>query len=305
MTTLPVGTTVAGSCNGTAGSANNTLNVPRGIALTSNGTTLIVAEEGNKRVQAFDLSAKKPVGSLLMKTPLVGQYPSFVMSYNGSLFVSVPAGQLVTVWPSISTLPPSPPYTAACSSQYFNTPMGISMDSDGSIYIVSQTCHWVTRWTGSNASQVVGIAGSSGASSQSLSYPAGIDIDEQHKSLYVADFSNHRVQKFDLHGNGSGITVAGGNGPGSLPSQLYLPIDVTVSKLNGAIYVADYGNNRVQRWDVNATQGVTVAGNPGGSSGTTPVDLNGPFSVALDPIDETFLYVSEYSNHRVLRFTLS
>ena len=295
---------MAGSCNGTAGSANNTLNVPRGITLINNGTTLIVADPNNKRVLAFNLSAKETVGSILMTTPATGQYPSFVMSYYNSLYVSIPAGHMVVVWPSNSTLPPSPPYTGACSPQYFNTPMGISMDINGSIYIASQGCHCITRWTGSNPSQVAGVPNSPGTSNNKLTFPAGIYIDKQRGFLYVADFSNHRVQKFDLHGNGSGITVAGGNAAGSAANQLNSPLDVSVSKLDGAIYVADHGNNRVQRWNVNATQGVTVAGNPLGTPGIRAVDLSGPFSIALDPINETFLYVSDCNNNRVLRFTL-
>jgi DNA-binding beta-propeller fold protein YncE len=97
---------------------------------------------------------------------------------------------------------------------------------------------WITRWTGSNHSKA-----------------AGIYVDQQHNLLYVADFSNHRIQEFNLSGNGSGITVAGGNGYGSATNQLYNPLDVCVSQLNGAVYVANYSNNRVQRWNINATQG--------------------------------------------------
>jgi DNA-binding beta-propeller fold protein YncE len=83
------------------------------------------------------------------------------------------------------------------------------------------------------------------------------------------------------------------------------PLDVYVSELNGAIYVSDFGNNKIQRWDINATQGITVAGNPAGSPGVTPDSLNGPFTIAFDPNNETFLYASDHNNHRVVQFTLS
>lgn len=234
-----------------------------------------------------------------------GQYPSFVMSYNNLLYVGNPSGNKIQIWPSNSTIPLLPPYSSSCTAQYLGTPMGISVDSNGSIYIANQACHWITRWTGSNATKVAGTPASSGTTSQKLSYPAGIYVDRQHNALYVADYSNNRIQKFYLNGNGTGITVAGGNGIGAAANQLIYPLDVYVSQLNGAIYIADYGNNRVQRWDVNATQGVTVAGDPSGVAGVSPVALNGPFAIALDPNSETFLYVSDYNNNRVLRFTLS
>jgi DNA-binding beta-propeller fold protein YncE len=95
----------------------------------------------------------------------------------------------------------------------------------------------MTRWTGSNHSRA-----------------AGIYVDQQHNSLYVADFSNHRIQKFNLSDNGSGITATGGNGYGSAANQLYNPLDLCVSQLNGAVYAPDYSNNSVQRWNINATQ---------------------------------------------------
>jgi DNA-binding beta-propeller fold protein YncE len=83
------------------------------------------------------------------------------------------------------------------------------------------------------------------------------------------------------------------------------PLDVYVSELNMAIYIADFGNNKIQRWDINATRGITVAGNPAGSPDVTPDSLNGPFAIAFDPNNENFLDVSDYNNHRVVQFTLS
>lgn len=264
-----------------------------------------MAEEGNHRLQAFNLTEQSGIGSLLMTTVADGEYPSFVISLNDSLYVSIPAGNRIHIWPSNATIPLSPPFDSLCDIQYLVGPMGISMDSAGGIYVASQSCHAILRWKGSNVTEMTGMLGASGSSDLLLSYPAGIAVDDQHDSFYVADFSNHRIQKFHINGNGSGITVAGGNGPGAAPNQLFNPVDVCVSQRNGAIYVADHSNNRVQRWDINATQGMTVAGNPTGSAGVTPMDLHGPFAIVLDPKNEAFLYVSDYHNHRVLRFSLS
>jgi DNA-binding beta-propeller fold protein YncE len=54
--------------------------------------------------------------------------------------------------------------------------------------------------------------------------------------------------------NSNGVTVAGGNGPGSAANQLYYPKGIAVSP-SGDLYVADGGNNRIQFWSVGATQG--------------------------------------------------
>src|SRR4051794_6550364 len=47
--------------------------------------------------------------------------------------------------------------------------------------------------------------------------------------------------------NPSGATIAGGNGNGPAANQLSNP-DRTFIDKNGAIYIPDIGNNRIQKW---------------------------------------------------------
>ncbi|CAF1143376.1 unnamed protein product [Rotaria sordida] len=102
---------------------------------------------------------------------------------------------------------------------------------------------------------------------------------------------------------GRGIAVAGGNGAGPESSQLNYPRAVVVSYKNGAIYVSDSHNNRVQRWEMNASYGVTIAGSPSGQSGSSASLLFYPTGLALDP-NETYLFVCDTGNNRVQRFRL-
>lgn len=115
------------------------------------------------------------------------------------------------------------------------------------------------RWN-TTASTVAGQLSITNATSYYLNYPLGIFIDS-FNTLYVADCNNNRVQQF-LFGNTVGTTVAGqSNGvAGSSATHLNSPSDVAVD-LNGNVYVAEINNNRVQLWLVNATSGITVAGN--------------------------------------------
>jgi hypothetical protein len=41
-----------------------------------------------------------------------------------------------------STLPLSPPYNSACTSGYPNSPSGIGVDSNGTIYTISEAYHY-------------------------------------------------------------------------------------------------------------------------------------------------------------------
>lgn len=92
-----------------------------------------------------------------------------------------------------------------------------------------------------------------------LNTPAKITFDSSDL-LYVVDFNNNRVQKFIL-GNNTGITVAGMSGSaGNTAHHLQYPVDVAIDS-NGNIYVVDTNNQRVQLWNVSATNGTTVVGN--------------------------------------------
>ena len=115
------------------------------------------------------------------------------------------------------------------------------------------------RWN-TTALTVAGQLSMTNATPSYLNNPLGIFIDT-FDTLYVADSSNNRVQQF-LFGSTIGTTSAGqANGvSGSISARLNLPSDVAVD-LNGNVYVVEVNNHRVQLWHVNATFGITVAGN--------------------------------------------
>jgi sugar lactone lactonase YvrE len=106
---------------------------------------------------------------------------------------------------------------------------------------------------------VLGAGNIAGIAPYHLYFPLGIILDSSN-TLYVADGDNNRVQKL-LWGNTSATTIAGNqNGiVGSNASLLAYPNDIAVDS-NGNVYVVDTNNNRIQLWYVNASSGITVAG---------------------------------------------
>src|SRR5262245_48220245 len=74
-----------------------------------------------------------------------------------------------------------------------------------------------------------------------------------NKTVYVAHNTGFRPKA---------TTVAGTKSRGLGSKQLYGPDDVAVDAA-GNIYVLDSYNNRVQKWSVGASYGVTVAGGNG------------------------------------------
>jgi hypothetical protein len=78
-----------------------------------------------------------------------------------------------------------------------------------------------------------------------LNKPSDIKIAGSY--FYVADRENHRVMRWPLTATGGdmGTVVAGGNGYGSAADELKHPESIGVD-LSGAVYISDYGNNRLQ-----------------------------------------------------------
>jgi DNA-binding beta-propeller fold protein YncE len=113
--------------------------------------------------------------------------------------------------------------------------------------------------------------------------PAGIAIDLSRRVL-VADYTNHRIQRFTA----DGVYVDGFGALGSKAGQLNLPIAVAVAG-NGPILVAEAGNMRVQRFDAT-----------GAPAGFLSVGLEGPFGVTLDGAG--LVLVAETAANRITPF---
>ena len=120
---------------------------------------------------------------------------------------------------------------------------------------------------------------------------------DDDNTLYVADYSNHRIVV--TRPNSTTVVRIIGNGSGSTSTQLKEPTDVFVTST--AIFILDASNYRVQRYPRNGAQVTTVAGSTAVSGGSASLTTFGiSYSLFVDILD--FLYVSDYYNHRVLRF---
>jgi hypothetical protein len=84
--------------------------------------------------------------------------------------------------------------------------------------------------------------GKLGAKPGELSYPYEIILDG-HGHVFVCEFGNHRIQKFDVNGNSLGVWGSAGKEPG----QLHQPWAMCWDSRR-AIHVVDSYNNRIQRF---------------------------------------------------------
>lgn len=120
--------------------------------------------------------------------------------------------------------------------------------------------------------------------------PQGIATDSSG-NIYVADFDNHRIQKFN--NTGTFLTKWGslGTGDGQFDSPAYVAIDST-----GNVYVTDMRNHRIQKF---TSDGVFLT--KWGSFGSGDGQLYFPRGIAVDFSGN--VYVADTSNHRIQKFS--
>jgi hypothetical protein len=123
-------------------------------------------------------------------------------------------------------------------------------------------------------------------------YDLFVDIKN---SLYCSIREQHQVVKISLDGtNNTVITVAGTGYSGSRSNELSGNWGIFVD-IDFNLYVADFNNNRIQRFQPGQLNGTTMAGN------RIPNDLtlDHPTDVILDA--DGFLYIADNENHRIIR----
>ncbi|CAG0930001.1 Serine/threonine-protein kinase PknD [Thermoflexales bacterium] len=178
----------------------------------------------------------------------------------------------------------------------FQSPQGIVVAQDGSIYVADSLNHRVQKFDPKG--QFVAAIGGPVKSSQPGLFNEPWDVAvAPDGSIYVADTWNHRVQRFNADGaymNGWG---AEGNTDGQVtgsPSVFFGPRGIATDK-DGRVLVSDTGNKRVQ---IFAGDGTFIS--QFGGSGLQPGQLDEP--VGIDTDAQGNIAVADTWNGRVQIF---
>jgi uncharacterized protein (TIGR03437 family) len=191
-------------------------------------------------------------------------------------------------------------------------PLGIAVDSAGSLYIADTYVCRIRKVTGGTittvaGSGVCGYSGDNGPALQAqLSYPQSVAVDSAG-NLYIADTNNNRVRKVS---NGTITTVAGTGAAGNngydgaaTSIQLNQPVAVAVDS-SGRLYIADMNNN-VIRMVSGGTASRVAGGNArayyGDNGPATSAALNNPQGIAIDAAGT--LYIADTGNQVVRKVT--
>jgi len=177
-------------------------------------------------------------------------------------------------------------------------PRSVTVDSRGNIYVVDTWNHRVEKF--SRDGQFKMALGSKGGpwgydeAPGKFVYPYGAAVDSSG-NIFVSDFNNNRIHKFD--GRGKFVRMWGIEG--RQDGQFSHPSGLAIDQQD-RLYVADLGNNRVQRFVFNR-KGDAVFDGKWGEQGIDPGEFDRPYSVCVDR--EGNFYVADFGNHRIQAFS--
>ena len=276
----------------------NTLGLPGGVALDSQGN-LFVADTYNNRV----LEYFAPLTNGMDAGRVFGQANFSANQANRG---------------------------GALNSAGLNSPGGIALDASGSLFVADRDNNRVLQYSypltsAMNASLVLGQAGfglgqpnrGSGPTANSLNYPRDVDVTAGFVS--VSDAMNNRVLVFNRSGLVSGAAASLVIGQVNFTTAAIAAASATslnyptslVADAAGNLYVADSGNDRVLEYDLALVTNMPasrVFGQPNLTTGTSNTNgvssssLSALGGVALDAAGN--LYVADLGNHRLLEYDL-
>jgi sugar lactone lactonase YvrE len=233
----------------------------------------------------------------------------FASSDDREVFKVTPAGYL-TVVAGTGTYGAATAGVATSSNLEF--PNGVALDSSGNLYIADSDLNQIYKVTPAGILSVVAGNGSTGAPTAGpalnsrLNGPADLKFDSAG-NMYIADFNGNYVEKVTPSGT---LSIFAGTGtaateiPGAATSSPLRGPDAVAIDAAGNVYIADSGNNVVEKvtpagtlsvFAGNGTAGIATAGT------ATSSHLDYPIGIAIDAAGD--VYISDNLDPQVVEVT--
>ena len=276
---------------GTSGTGDGEFNNPFFVAVNAGGD-VYVSDRGNSRIQKFTSAGAFTTkwGSAGLSDGQFNNPYGVAIDSAGNVYVAdssndriqkfTSAGAFITEWGSAGSNPGE-----------FALPIGVAVDSSDNVYVAETGNDRIQKFTSTGV--FITEWGTNGTGDVEFDNPIGVAVDSTG-NVYVADSNNNQVKKFSSAG--TFITKWGRNdlSTGTGDGEFNNPNGVAVDAA-GDVYVADYGNSRIQKF----TSAGTFIIKWGGSGSGDGQFINAA-GVAVDSAGN--VYVADTFNNRVQKF---
>jgi len=248
-----VGILVAG--NGTPGKTSQQLSGLKGIAVDSFGVVL-VADSDNYRIQAFTPGSIEGSTRLSnMSSNLMGQMRDLHIDVNNNIYFTDSDYNRVVKYTPYSTIGiVLAGGDLGSDNSQLNVPYGSFIDGNNVLYVADRSNHRIMRFLPeTNVGTIAaGVNCTPGTDLNQLKYPAAVIVDN-NGYIYIADSGNNRIMRWTSNYSAGGTCVVGCSRIAGLAAdEMNTPRDLKFDKY-GNLYVADQGNNRIQKFLINTT----------------------------------------------------
>jgi streptogramin lyase len=255
----------------------------------------------------------------------------WVPDFAGNRVLRFDFASLCDSSPNASRVYGQPDFTtssAGASAAKMDSPYDVCVDSSDRLWVADRGNNRVLRFdsittkpSGANADGVLGQADFStsiaGSGNNGLQLPFGVTISG-NGTLYVTCFNGNRVMRFDnAAGLGPNATASAVFGQpdfatttfGTTATKMYSPCGAWITP-DDSLWVAELRNHRLLRFNNASTKPSGAAadgvlGQPDFTSRLAATTRRGMDSPFIKPFVDAkgSLWITEYENHRVLRFS--
>ena len=257
--------TTAVATLGSFGTGPNQFNEPADVFVTN--TSIFVLDSLNYRVQKWPRNGFNgtTVAGILGSVGSTSSNSTFGLSYGisvdmfGYLYVVDQPNHRVLRFPPNSTSGTNGVVVAGTGTpgnglSQLNQPCKVFVDSNLTMYITDTNNHRIQKWTFVASSGVtVAGSGTSGNTDKDFSYPRSIVVDN-NGYMYIGDELNNRIQRWAAGGCLGECLVGCSRLNGSASDRLSNPQAVAFDS-QGALYVTDGNQNRVQKFTIRISTG--------------------------------------------------
>jgi tripartite motif-containing protein 71 len=189
---------------GTFGSGQARFNLPRGVAVSADGKTAWVADQGNHRISVWTNA-----GGGWNPLTTFGGFGSGLGQLNNPQAVAIAPDGLtawvadssnnrVSIWTNAGgTWTNAATFgTSGTGPSHFNNPRGVAVAGDGqTVWVVDGFNHRVSVWTNSGGTwtHLTTFGSGQGSGTNQFNLPFGVTVAGDGQTVWVADSSNDRI----------------------------------------------------------------------------------------------------------------